>query len=158
MAPRLGPLMALFIRQCVLWMAMTVLWSASVSFDFFSLFSFSCCSVSVTGVVLCGDRPTATAASQSIGDGLLIGARSVAGMFILMSYGTRLHWCAPDLTLNNLFVLCVHPSCLKCLTSWLKVTVSVKLNVYEVTRQVQALNCVRLSSPWLHQKRFFPET
>lgn len=45
------------------------------------LFSFfSCCSGSVTGVVLYG--PADTAVSHWMVDGLLIGAHSVAGMFI----------------------------------------------------------------------------
>lgn len=58
MAPRLGPLMALFIRQCVLWMAMTVLWSTSVSLSFPSpsLAFLSGCSGCVTGIALCGEK------------------------------------------------------------------------------------------------------
>lgn len=32
-----------------------------------------------------------------------------AGMFIKLSYRARPHWCAPEQTLNDLFVLCLRP-------------------------------------------------
>lgn len=103
MAPRLGPLMALFIRQCVLWMAMTVLWSASVSFAFFLSF-FSCCSGSVTGVVLCGDRTADTAVSQWMVDRLLIGVHSVAGVFIKCLIAC----CFTDMHHTTCWMICLH--------------------------------------------------
>lgn len=51
-------------------------------FRFLSLFFSGCCSGSVTGVVLCGDRTADTAVSQWTVDRLLIGTYSGTGVFI----------------------------------------------------------------------------